>query len=276
MSATFEPEAPQTLEGWFVLTEVYSVDWPKWYVFDPANREKAITSAQQWLDVPPGDKPGSSAAYSVLTQKGDWMFVHYRSSPDELNRVELSLRQSPLFEFLVPAGSFLSVIELELDELADIVRRKLTAQGIIPGAEQYDEFFETEMAKQKQRLKARLFPEIPDTRYLCFYPMTRRRGERVNWYTLPVNERRELMRGAGRVGHTYHEQVTQIVSGSVGLDDWEWQVSLYADDLLAFKKFLAEMRFDTVSALYTEFGPVHVGIRVNTGQLGEPLTGQLP
>ncbi|UCC99518.1 MAG: heme-dependent peroxidase [Phycisphaerales bacterium] len=275
MSATFEPEAPQTLEGWFVLKEVYSVDWPKWRALDPETRDKAIASAEQWLDVAPSDRQGGSAVYSVLTQKGDLMFVHYRSSPDELNRVELSLRQLPLFEFLVPAGSFLSVIELELDELAAIARRKLTDQGIIPGAEQYDEFFETEMAKQKQRLKDRLFPKIPNTRYICFYPMTRRRGGRVNWYTLAENERRELMRGVGRIGHAYHEQVTQIVSGAIGLDDWEWGVSLYADDMLVFKKLLYEMRFDTASALYAEFGPVHVGIRVNMDQLGDLLTGYL-
>jgi len=276
MSATFEPQAPQTLEGWFVLTEVYCIDWPSWHALDQDKRDKVITSAKAWQNVPPGDKQGRSAAYSVLSQKGDVMFVHYRSSPDELNRVELALRQLPLFEFLKPTESFLSVVELELDELTAIVRRKLTHQGIIPGAEQYDEFFETEMAKQKQRLESRLFPAIPDTRYICFYPMTRRRGRRINWYTLTESERRELMRGMVRVSHAFHEQVTQIVSGAVGLDDWEWAVSLYADDVLMFKKLLYEMRFETANALYTEFGPVLVGIRVNTDQFGKLLTGSLP
>ena len=93
---------------------------------------------------------------------------------------------------------------------------------------------------------------------------------------LTVNERRELMRGVGRIAHTYQGQVTQIVSGSVGLDDWEWQVSLYADDVLVFKKLLYEMRFDPASVLYAEFGPVHVGIRLSADQLGELLTGCLP
>lgn len=276
MSATFDPQAPQTLEGWFVLTEFYSVDWPKWHALDQAAGDKAIVSAEQWLDVSTPDQRGCSAAYSILSQKGDVMFVHYRRSPDELNRVELSLRQLPLFEYLVPAGSFWSVIELEHDELAAIARRKLSDQGIIPGAEQYDEFFETEMAKQQQRLEARLFPEIPDTRYICFYPMNRRRRGRTNWYALIENERRELMRGVGRISHAYHEQITQIVSGAVGLDDWEWGVSLYADDMLAFKKFLYEMRFEAANALYAEFGPVHIGIRVQADQLGKLLTGSLP
>ena len=276
MSATFESQAPQTLEGWFVLTDVYAVDWPTWRALDPVKRGEATASAEQWLNAPAGDKRGGSAAYGVLTQKGDLMFVHYRSSPDELNRVELALRQLPLFEFLAPAGSFLSVIELELDELAAIARRKLTDQGITPGSEQYDEFFETEMAKQKQRLETRLFPDIPDTRYICFYPTNKRRGERVNWYALAVNERRELMRGHGRIAHKYHGQVTQIVSGAVGLDDWEWGVGLYADDPLVFKKLLYAMRFDPASALYAEFGPVQIGLRLRADELGELLAGRLP
>ena len=128
----------------------------------------------------------------------------------------------------------------------------------------------------KPHMEARLYRDIPPQRYICFYPMNKRRGEDKNWYTLPMPERRAMMRSHGRIGHKYHEQVTQVISGSVGLDDWEWGVSLHADDPLVFKKLVYEMRFDPVSAIYAEFGPFYVGLRREPDTLPALLAGKLP
>jgi chlorite dismutase len=217
---------------------------------------------------------GDTALYSVLTQKGDLMFVHYRATPDDLNAVELSLRQTRLFDYLRPAYSYFSVIELGMYELTAMAMKKLADQGVTRGSPEFEEFFETEMVKQQQRVQTRLFRKVPEQRYICFYPMNKKRGESVNWYTLTIDQRRDMMRGHGRIGHKYHETVTQIIGGSIGLDDWEWGVSLHADDALVFKKLIYEMRFDPASALFAEFGPFYVGIRRQAGDLRALLDGR--
>ena len=111
---------------------------------------------------------------------------------------------------------------------------------------------------------------------MCFYPMNKKRGEVHNWYALSMEERRQLMRGHGMVGRKYAGKVTQIISGSVGFDDWEWGVSLFADDPLVFKKLIYEMRFDPASAHYALFGAFYVGIRFQPSEIGPLLAGQAP
>jgi chlorite dismutase len=119
---------------------------------------------------------------------------------------------------------------------------------------------------------SRLTPDIPPARYVCFYPMDRRRGEQKNWYMLPIQERQRQMHEHGLVGRRYAGEVRQIITGSVGFDDWEWGVTLFAEDPLVFKKLNYEMRFDEVSAVYAEFGEFFTGIRRQTAELGALLT----
>ena len=123
---------------------------------------------------------------------------------------------------------------------------------------------------------ARLFPELPKHRYICFYPMDRRRGEDKNWYTVPIEERARQMNEHGLVGRRYAGEVKQIITGSIGFDDWEWGVDLFADDPLVFKKLIYEMRFDEVSAVYALFGTFYVGLRCSWCELGKLLSGQVP
>ncbi|MDQ4134032.1 MAG: chlorite dismutase family protein [Actinomycetota bacterium] len=113
-----------------------------------------------------------------------------------------------------------------------------------------------------ERLEPRLHPRLPPAgkRFVCFYPMSKRRGENQNWYTLPYEEREQLMYGHGRKGREYAGRVLQLVTGSTGLDDWEWGVTLFADDPVAIKQCVYDMRFDTASAVYAEFGPFVAGL----------------
>jgi len=268
-------EVPQTLEGWYLLHDIYGMDWARWRALDPAKRSELIAEASAWAtDAAEVDK-GDSAFYSVLTQKGDIMFLFYRESPDQLNRVELSLRQLGLYDYLIPSYSYFSVIEVSLYEITAIARKKLMDKDIKPGSPDFDSAFATEMERQKERVKSRLFRDVPDHQYISFYPMNKRRGEHVNWYTLSMEERRGMMRNHGRIGRKYHETVTQIIAGSVGLDDWEWGVSLHSNDALVFKKLIYEMRFDPASALFAEFGPFYIGIRRTPEQLSALLEGKL-
>ena len=115
-------------------------------------------------------------------------------------------------------------------------------------------------------MKPRLFPSIPDAKYLCFYPMDRKRGEQVNWYTVPFAERQRMMHEHGLIGRRYGDVVKQIISGSIGMDDWEWGVDLFADDPVVFKKLIYEMRFDEVSAIYALFGQFYPGAAAAGGE----------
>ena len=132
------------------------------------------------------------------------------------------------------------------------------------------------MEDQRKRVASRLFLEAPPRRHVCFYPMNKRRGEAKNWYAVPVEERSRMMRDHGMIGRHYAGAVTQIISGSIGFDDWEWGVDLFADDPLVFKRLIYEMRFDEVSAVYALFGTFYVGVRCPVSGLGKLLSGELP
>lgn len=118
----------------------------------------------------------------------------------------------------------------------------------------------------EQMLNARLYPQLPPEgkRAVCFYPMSKRRGEQDNWYSLPYDERNDLMREHGATGRTFSGRIVQLITGSAGLDDFEWGVTLFAADPADLKEVVYTMRFDRASARYAEFGPFF------TGLIGEP------
>jgi chlorite dismutase len=118
----------------------------------------------------------------------------------------------------------------------------------------------SEYTDDEERARARLYPHLPAKRAICFYPMSKRRAAEANWYSLPFDERKRLMGGHARLGRTYAGRVLQLITGSTGLDDWEWGVTLLADDPAALKEIVYEMRFDPASADYAEFGPFVTGL----------------
>ena len=107
----------------------------------------------------------------------------------------------------------------------------------------------------------RLHPQLPPEgkTALCFYPMSKRREVGQNWYSLSFDARKELMYGHGKKGREYAGRVVQLITGATGLDDWEWGVTLFADDPVSLKDIVYEMRFDPASALYAEFGTFVTG-----------------
>jgi peroxiredoxin len=108
---------------------------------------------------------------------------------------------------------------------------------------------------------------------VCFYPMDKKRGEAINWYQLPYEDRARLMMDHGKIGRSFHGLVTQVISGSIGFDDWEWGVDLYADDPMVFKKLIYEMRFDEASAKYAAFGQFYTGMQFSIAELPRFLDG---
>jgi len=270
------PAVPLTLEGYAVLHQMMRFRWRAWRALAENQRREIAAEAAAAL-APMETKPGGqSALFSLLGHKGDLLFVHFRESFDQLNQAELDLARLRLSEFLEATTSYLSVIELGLYESSLKTYKSLAERGIEPHSEEWNKANAETISRQKEAMKPRLFPEIPPNRYICFYPMNRLRGEDKNWYTLPMEERQRQMNEHGMVGRRYAGEVKQIISGSIGFDDWEWGVDLFADNPLVFKKLIYEMRFDQVSAVYALFGNFYVGLRCALNGLHQLLEGRLP
>lgn len=270
------PAVPLTVEGYSVLHQMMRFRWTLWRSLPDAKRRELVREAVPVFSGMESNAHGQSALYSLIGHKGDLLFVHFRESFDELNRAELQLAQLRLSEYWEPTTSYLSIIELGLYESTTKVYKSLVDRGIEPHSEEWNREIRETLARQKEAMRPRLFPTIPPSRYACFYPMDRRRGEDKNWYTLPIEERARQMSEHGLVGRRYAGEVRQIITGSIGFDDWEWGVDLFADDPLVFKKLIYEMRFDEVSAIYALFGQFYVGVRCLAAQLGSLLEGELP
>lgn len=246
-------ESPGTLDGWLCLHDVRRFDWPAWKRVDSAERQRILAEAADFLGEAENG-PCSSAFYSMLGHRGDLMLLHLRPSAAELNALEQRFARTRLADFTARTYSYLSVTELSLYE----------AQARAGEAD-------VEKLLQAPFTKSRLYPKIPDLAYVCFYPMNKRRGEVLNWYAADFQERRRMMREHGATGHKYHNVVIQMITGSTGLDDWEWGVTLWSDDAVQIKKLVYEMRFDEVTAKYAEFGEFRVGVRRKPDTLAEWL-----
>ena len=265
---------PLAVEGSAILHQMFRVRWSEWKALDAGQRQKI---AQEFnATFASGEEQGKSALYSLLGHKADLLLLHFRDSFDELSAAQLQFDQLQLREFVEPASSYVSVIELGLYESSVKLYRSLAEQGIAPHSSEWKRAAEELMERQREAMRPRLFPRIPDSRYLSFYPMDRKRGEERNWYRLSIEERQRQMEEHGLVGRRYAGLVQQIISGSIGFDDWEWGVDLFAADPLVFKRLIYEMRFDEVSAVYALFGTFYLGIRCPAGKLGELLAGKLP
>jgi chlorite dismutase len=268
------PAAPLALEGYAVLHQMFRVRRANWRGLDTEVQSRVVAEASSLLSEMQKREDGESACFSQLGHKGDLMLMHFRRSFEELNQAEVAIANLELADHLEPTTSYLSAIELGLYEASVALYKDLAAKNIEPHSKDWDAAVEAELSRQREKVSPRLYPKIPPRRYLCFYPMDKKREGGDNWYRLDIEHRRDLMREHGMVGRRYAGQVTQIISGSIGFDDWEWGVDLFADDALVFKKLVYEMRFDEASAGYAKFGPFYFAIRTEPADLGKLLSNE--
>jgi hydrogen peroxide-dependent heme synthase len=266
--------APNTLEGFAILHQFFRIKRRERAVQSMKQRAQVLAQASAMLSSMSTREDGQTAVFNEIGHKGDLLVIHFRRTFDELAAAERELNGSALSEYVEQSGSYLSVIEIGLYESTVKLNSELINRGLTPDASKWRDAVAADLAEQRARLASRLWPKIPDRRYLCFYPMNKRRSGADNWYMLPLGERQRLMHDHGMIGRRYGGQVNQIISGSIGLDDWEWGVDLFADDPLVFKKLVYEMRFDESSARYAEFGPFHFGVRIAPSELGDLMDGQ--
>jgi hydrogen peroxide-dependent heme synthase len=228
----------ETLEGWYCLNDFRKIDWKSWKSLTQSQRnavlEEFMVFWNEWNDIQE-KSIGSHSAFEVLGHKADIMFMFLRPTLEDLIQIELSFNKTKMADYTVQTMSYVSVVELS---------------NYLPKSK--DPYL-------KPEIRERLFPQLPNTKYICFYPMNKLRSHTDNWYMLPSNERNQMMRSHSLIGRKYAGKVKQIILGSVGFDDYEWGVALFGDDPIQFKKLIYEMRFDEVSARFGEFGSFYIG-----------------
>lgn len=235
------PETVETFDGWYALHDFRTINWEKWQEASEATREQALEEfyqlAAEWQHIE-DEEQGSQEFYSIVGQKADILFMFLRPTMRELDELELAWNKTKLAHFTEPAYSYLSIIE----------KSTYTQR-------QTDPYEDPEM-------RAKLYPKIPENDYICFYPMSKLRGEINNWFTLSKAERGRMMFEHIDTAKHFTKDLKRIVTGSIAFDEYEWGVSLFCDDPLRFKKLIYDTRFDEVSAKYAVFGTFYIGRRL--------------
>ncbi len=257
--------APETLEGWYVLHQTFALNRTALRALSAAEFDvvaRDFAAAMHQLSGGDGAQ-GWSALVPLVGSKADVMVMHFRPTLDALGEAQARLAQTRITDFLSPVEFFLSVAEAGLYYITAQLAKAADARGGKVGDDEY----KTELKKRvdaelaTEHVRKRLYPPPPTDRmpYVCAYPMDKKRETGQNWYALSIEARSDLMKWHGLTGRKYAGRVLQIISGSIGLDVWEWAVTLFAADPLEFKKIVSEMRFDEASAKYGEFGNFYVG-----------------
>ncbi len=263
---------PLTLHGWYMLTQF--ADLSSAGEASEADRLHDLARLLEAWREPDGG--GWTAVYRLVGGGSDYLLLHLRSTMDALSEAERALRIHPASQDLVVKDEYLSVVELGLYGHTLGLVNRAEREGVELGSGEWDALVETLLQEQldKDYTQRRLYPRQPeDMPWVCFYPMDKRRNVQQNWYSLGLAERARLMQEHGKTGRRYAGKVSQIITGSVGFDDWEWAVTLFSGDPIHFKNLITDMRYDDVTAAYGEFGEFWVGRRVPAGELAEELTG---
>jgi chlorite dismutase len=263
------PNVPESLEGWWILHRMFELDRYSWDRLAEQERNELVSEARSALAQFQQGKETDLGLAQMVGHKADLMLTHYSKDFDGLAYAQMTFDKLGICEFLTPALSYVSILELGLYEATGKIHATLKERGLKAGSPEWNAAFDELLAEQEKHphYGGRLWARIPQRRYVCFYPMDKKRGENVNWYMLPYEERGKMMLEHGKIGRTYSGLVTQVISGSIGYDRYEWGVDLYADDPLIFKKLVYEMRFDEASAKYGDFGDFYSGLQFSLDEL---------
>ena len=218
-------------EGWAVLHLVFSIDGDRLTELD-------IDEAQGLIDEFASEQDAQVISFSVVGAGADFGLILVHPDLARVHRLHRDLMRTELGEVLVevPEQSMVSLTEAS-------------------------EYINPDNPNVEQLREGRLHPRnLPDTRLVCIYPMSKSREVGANWFSLDFEERRRLMGGHGRLGSTFAGRVSQMITAATGLSDWEWQVTLFAEDPKAIKDIVYEMRYDEASAVYGIFGPFTIGL----------------
>lgn len=259
-------------EGWHVLHLYYQIDHGQWALLNDEERRTAKTRLTELVHEIRSYPDTQLLTFAVTTPKADIGFMLL--TPDLVAAThfekQLSLSLGP--DVLAPTYSYLSQTERSEYTTTRDQYAEETLKGQQGLAEDSQEFtaalkeFDERMEKYTQH---RLYPVLPDWPVICFYPMSKRRSAHpdYNWYETGYDARRNLMKGHATTGRKYSGKILQLITGSTGLDEHEWGVTLLAHDTYNVKAIVYEMRFDDVSSRYGEFGDFYIGLQLPLDEL---------
>ncbi len=252
-------------EGWHVMHLFYHVDHAQWAIYSDEEKRQAKTCLTELVQEIRATPDTHLLIFSIATPKADLGFMLLTADLQVANAYEKQLTLSLGAGTLSPAYSYLSQTEgSEYTTTSEqyAAETLIAENGFTEGSPEFIagmKEFEERMAHYRQH---RLYPVLPDWPVICFYPMAKRRNGGDNWYALDFAARKKLMAGHARVGRTYSGRILQLITGSTGLDEYEWGVTLLAKDTIDVKAIVYEMRFDEVTARYGEFGDFYIGMQL--------------
>jgi hydrogen peroxide-dependent heme synthase len=262
-------------EGRHVLHLFFRVDYSAWDLFEDTQRIAAKTALASLVQEIRATPATQLLTFSIVSPKADLGFMLLTTDLHTADGFAKQLGLSLGPGILTPEFSWFSMTERsEYTTSESEYAHQLENEEKIPqGSQEFDEKMAAFRARMTKYLKDRLEPNLPDWPVVCFYPMSKRRaGAGQNWYALDFAARKTLMGGHARVGRKYSGRVLQLITGSTGLDDMEWAVTLFAKSASDIKAIVYEMRFDEVSAQFAEFGEFFVGLQMPLDSLFARLT----
>jgi hydrogen peroxide-dependent heme synthase len=256
-------------EGWHCLHLFYRIEYGQWQLLSREEQNAAKTNLSSLVQEVRALESTQLLTLSIVTPKADLGFMLITPDLQSADKIEKQLSLSLSADVLTPVYSYLSLTEeseyiTTEEDYAETLTRE---QNIRPDSEKFTEAMHSFRDRMKHYRRERVYPTLPDWPVVCFYNMTKRRGEHRNWYALPYDERRKLMKGHATVGREFAGKVKQLITGSTGLDDAEWGVTLFARDTFQIKAIVYKMRFDPVSAEYADFGEFYIGIQLPLDEL---------
>ena len=252
-------------EGWHVMHLFYHVDHAQWSLYSDEEKRQAKTRLTELVQEIRATPDTHLLIFSIATPKADLGFMLLTPDLQVANMFEKQLSLSLGAEILSPTYSYLSQTESSeyTTSREQYAAETLVAEeGLTEGSPEFEAGLKAFDERMAHYLKHRLYPVLPDWPVVCFYPMSKRRSGGDNWYALDFEARKKLMAGHAKVGRTYSGRILQLITGSTGLDEFEWGVTLLAKDTIEIKSIVYEMRFDEVTARYGEFGDFYIGMQL--------------
>lgn len=259
------------IEGRHVLHLFYSMEQEPWQYLDAADRRKRCEDLARLVREIQALPDTQLLPYSVVGPKADLGFMLVTPDLQVADRCSKLLGEGLGAGMLTPTFSYFSMTERSEYMTSEAeFSEELKAEGIDPSSPEFATKIAEFHDRMEKYMRRRVVPELPDAQewpVFCFYPMSKRRLPQLNWYGLPFEDRKRLMAGHAKIGRTYSGRVLQLITGSTGLDDMEWGVTLFAKTTSEIKAIVYEMRFDVVSSHYAEFGEFFIGIRMDVNDL---------
>jgi hydrogen peroxide-dependent heme synthase len=255
--------------GIHVIHQFYRLDRVRWSQLTAEVSAEARARVEALCAANAGPSHPRVMTYTNLGGKADFVFFIMAEEAGSAAQIHRDLEHCFPPGTLLPVFNYLSVTELpEYVSTEEDMREMLVQQEkLSPGTEVFEKRLRELRERHAQYEHYRLYPEMPDWELMAFYPMSKRRAGADNWYVLDFATRKALMAGHARVGRKFGGRISQLITGSTGLDDWEWGVTLMAHQTDALKEIVYEMRFDEVSARYGDFGPFYVNLRMQPADL---------